>query len=191
MEEPSKPAVTPGKTYWFIKLDFWCTHYFSLLWVPFWGELVYVGGWYCVSPEKVNHRSPCMKAKVRRKALLLHTVELASCEGRCCQSLWKGRSQGRTCRLSSWSSRRASSRDRSTSCSEARSSPASLATDTRASSRRASFCSLSSLASFKLQGRDCPQTVVLYSRLALGLNWSGPILPRSVSACPHTWLSLH
>lgn len=97
----------------------------------------------------------------------------------------------RTCRLSSWSSRRASSRDRSTSCSEARSSPASLATDTRASSRRASFCSLSSLASFKLQGRDCPQTVVLCSRLALGLNWSGPILPRSVSACPHTWLSLH
>lgn len=79
MEEPSNPAVTPVKTHWFIKLDFWCTHYFGLLWVPFWGELVYVGGWYGVSPEEVNHMSPCMKAKVRQKALLLYTVELGCC----------------------------------------------------------------------------------------------------------------
>lgn len=63
VEDPSKPAVTPVKTHWFIRLDIWCNHYFGLLWVPFWGELEYVGPGYCVSPEKVNHIF--MKAKGR------------------------------------------------------------------------------------------------------------------------------
>lgn len=55
VEDPSKPAVTPVKTHWFIRLDIWCNHYFGLL--------VYVGPGYCVSPEKVNHIF--MKAKGR------------------------------------------------------------------------------------------------------------------------------
>lgn len=52
VEGPSKPAVTPVKTHWFINLDFWGNHYFALLWVPFWGELVCVGGQGIASPQK-------------------------------------------------------------------------------------------------------------------------------------------
>lgn len=79
--------------------------------------------------------------------------------GRTASARWGGWGWGCTCRRSSCSSRRASSRERSTSCSLARSSPESLPTATRASSKSTSFCSLSSLASFRLEeseGRGAP-----------------------------------
>lgn len=80
-----------------------------------------------------------------RKGVLLAQGHRASAQG-------GHRAVEGTCRRSSCSSLRASSRERSTSCSPARRSPASLPLATRASSRSASFCSLSSLASFRLKG---------------------------------------
>lgn len=159
-----------------------------VVWV--WGEVV--------SPQKKSLTKPhpwmsrLGKRLAAAQALSLHTgtrllrgVLLAG------QSVWKGRSQGRTCRLSSCSSRRASSLDRSTSCREARSSPASLPTEIRASSRRASFCSLSSLASFRLE-RTEGRGGVLGPSSASGAQGCplaplGPILAQGSpsAACPH------